>query len=97
MVKNYDKKALGFSDGAHVDRALFAALGKTKLPRAEWKKFYASEFPSVESLDDMSTNQKLHLIEKVTGKELHPKDKGKPFPESSFGKDPKSGKYGFGF
>ena len=97
VVKNYDKAALGFSDSAHVDRALFAALGKTKLPRAEWKKFYASEFPGVESLDDMSTNQKLHLIEKVTGKELHPKDKGKPFPESSFGKDSKTGKYGFGF
>ena len=97
VVKNYDKAALGFSDSAHVDRALFAALGKTKLPRAEWKKFYASEFPGVESLDDMSTNQKLQLIEKVTGKELSPKDKGKPFPESSFGKDSKSGKYGFGF
>jgi hypothetical protein len=97
VVKNYDKAALGFSDSAHVDRALFAALGKTKLPRAEWKKFYASEFPDVESLDDMSTNQKLQLIEKVTGKELSPKDKGKPFPESSFGKDSKSGKYGFGF
>ena len=96
VVKKYDKKSLGFTDNAHVDRAFHAALGKTKLGGKGKSEFLKTEY-NVDSSDDLSTNQKLAIIERVLGIELKPENAGKPFPASEFSKDPKTGKYGFGF